>query len=484
MSTVDLDQELPTYQDPIDERVRQMEVKYDLLQYKVDGWCIWPLLRFSVYMELSNLPLATKDELRHSEKMALAVKDIPSLISLRKARYFVKTYSSARAEQEGALYKDIFFDDLLMDVGSYVKLEAVNNKVFVPRSRAALIKSDMTSMPFSLFASLPVRAGVPRDISGLSKRLSACLQQEPGLEAFTPHRVTRTLLYFYWFKKLYAWLLSRVSPEYVLVADAIECVITAAAKEQGIKVIEFQHGFLDRHHPAYSWSAYALPYKTSMPLPDRIFVYGAHWKRELEASGFWDEEPCPVGSVRLDQYRKRRAIHKATNKDDRCTIVLTTQGIDMERLIALVVDFLKIAERQLEFRLYLKLHPVYETGKALYDAAFQADERVRVILGNEPPSTFELLACADVHASISSTCHYEALGLGVPTVILPLATHEIILPLYEAGHAFLAQTPQDWLDIILQCRHYEVPDDIGEWYFKPGALENIKRQLGILPELE
>ena len=150
MSTVALDKELPTYQDPIDERVRQMEVEYDLLQYKVDGWCIWPLLRFSVYMELSNLPLATKDELRHTEKMALAIKDIPSLISLRKARYFVKTYSSARAEQEGALYKDIFFDDLLMDIGSYVKLEAVNNRVFVPRSRAALIKSDMTSMPFSL----------------------------------------------------------------------------------------------------------------------------------------------------------------------------------------------------------------------------------------------------------------------------------------------------------------------------------------------
>ena len=481
MSMVALYKEFSTYKDPIDERVRQMEAKYDLLQYKVDNWCVWPLLRFSVYVQLSNPPLATRGALQRSEKIALVVKDIPSLISLRKARYFVKTYSSGLREQEGSLYKDFLLDDLLMDIGSYFKLEVVNNSTFIPRSRAALIKSDMTLMPFSLLAFLPIRAGVPRYISSLGSSLSACLRQEPGLEAFTPHRVTRALLHFYWFKRLYAWLLIRVRPEYVLTETICEYEITAAAKELGIKVIEFQHGAFDRYHPAYSWSAYALPYKANMSIPDRIFLYGEHWQRELEVNGFWDQEPRPVGSLRMDQYRKRRAIHRATGKDG-CTIVLTTQGMDVERLIAFVADFLKVADGQLEFRLYIKLHPAYETGKALYEAAFQTDERVRVILGSEPPSTFELLTRANVHASISSTCHYEALALGVPTVILRLAMHEFVLPLYEAGHAFLARTPQDLLGIILQCRHYKVPDDIGEWYFKPGGLENIKRELGILPK--
>ncbi len=32
----------------IDERIRQMQEKYDLLQYKVDGWAIWAILRFSI----------------------------------------------------------------------------------------------------------------------------------------------------------------------------------------------------------------------------------------------------------------------------------------------------------------------------------------------------------------------------------------------------------------------------------------------------
>ena len=97
MSMVAFHKESSIHQDPIDERIRQMEVKYNLLQYKVDGWCVWPPLRFSVHRELSNPPLATKDELRRAEKMALAARGLTSLISPREARCFVKTYSSARA---------------------------------------------------------------------------------------------------------------------------------------------------------------------------------------------------------------------------------------------------------------------------------------------------------------------------------------------------------------------------------------------------
>jgi hypothetical protein len=127
--------------------------------------------------------------------------------------------------------------------------------------------------------------------------------------------------------------------------------------------------------------------------------------------------------------------------------------------------------------LYVKLHPVYETSKESYKAAFGGNSRVHVVLGNEPPSTFELLTQAQLHVSISSTCHYDALGLGVPTVILPFTTHDIVLSLHQAGHAYLAYTPQELLEIVLHCKDHAVPPEISEWYFTSGALENIKREL-------
>ena len=160
-------------------------------------------------------------------------------------------------------------------------------------------------------------------------------------------------------------------------------------------------------------------------------------------------------------------------------ILVTTEGIDTDRLIAFITEFLELARRKLEVALVFKLHPIRETNKSRYVEAFQKRENVHVILGNEPPTTFQLLSKAEFHVSVSSACHYEALGLHVPTIILPLKLHELFLPLKETGYAFLARTPQDLLNIILTQRHRKVPHEVGGAFFAYAALENIKRELGV-----
>jgi hypothetical protein len=461
--------------DVADLRIRKLEAKYDLLQYKVDGWCVWPVLRFGVSMALQNIPLSQTASLENWQLFPIAMGDIVRLIAPRKARYFVVTLSSSRSEQIDGRYKDIYFDDLLSNVGSYFKIEKLNSPSFWPRNKTALIQSNLTSTAFRILVVLLRKVGRRVDpIINIANNLSACLRQELELVAFTPNQIAKSLLSFYWSKKLYTWLLRRVRPAYVFSVDGYgEHSIMAAAKELGIQVIEFQHGFLDRHHSGYSWTSYALPYKARMPIPNQIFLYGEHWQQELAINGFWQNELHSVGSLRLDQYRQN------TNKSENgeCTLVLTTQGIDVEKVIGFIADFLKLAEGRLPLRLNIKLHPGYEANKEVYEVAFQNDKRVRVILGSEQPSTFQLLTKTHFHLSISSTCHYEALGLGVPTIILPFATHEIILPLYQAGHAFLAQTPQNLLDIIFQWRNCTVPIELSTFYFEPGALENMKSVL-------
>jgi hypothetical protein len=86
---------------------------------------------------------------------------------------------------------------------------------------------------------------------------------------------------------------------------------------------------------------------------------------------------------------------------------------------------------------------------------------------------------ADFHISIYSTTHYEALGLGIPTIILPFINYEIMLPLCDAGHAFLAQTPKELFTIINHNRDCNIPADIRNFYLRPGALQNMKSALGI-----
>jgi hypothetical protein len=434
-----------------------------------------------VALALLDLPFTkSKEQFQLRELLLIAAQDLPRLIFPRKSRYAVATYSSALMEQEGERYKDVFYDDLLLELGSFFKIESLNNKSFLPRSRAALIKSNMTTTAIDLLSSLVLPKF--RSLSGIksvAERLSSSLRQEPGLDAFSTQEILGRLEVFYWRKRLYSWLLGRIRAKFFFTADGYsDHAAIAAAKERGMTVCEFQHGGFIKGGPEYGWSAaYAADYRERMPVPDRIFLFGEYWKEQVDVDEFWKGRLFAVGNLRMDEYRKRKAEVQASRKDDALKVVVTAQGVDTPKLIAFISDFLKLASDKLEIDLSIKLHPVYESDKEIYERAFPSNERVRVISGSEEPSTFELLLSADLHLSISSSCHYDALGLGVPTVILPLANSEWILPLHKSGHAHLAPTPQALLDTVLQLKKSSVPETVGAYYFRPGAVENMKAAL-------
>lgn len=460
--------------------IRKIEAKYDLLQYEVDGWSVWPVLRFPVAFTLLNFPFhKSKEPYRLWELLRIAARDLPALIFARRARYFVVTYSSAFLEQEGEHFKDVFFDDLLRQLGDFYKIEKLNNKSFSSRSRAALIKSDATTIGFDLLISMFLhRFNVSDQLPAIADKMSANLRREPGLEGFTTERILGELKDFYWRKRLYSWLLKKIRPEYLFSSDGYsDHAVIAAAQERGIKVCEFQHGsFEEELLPAYAWSSYAAKYQAQMLLPDKLFLYGDYWKQQLEAARVWEGRLHSVGSLRIDQYRKSRSHDHSALADTR-KILLTTQGIDTEALIAFIKEFLKIGAGKAAIELAIKLHPAFESNKQIYERSFAEHQQVRVISGSESPSTFELLSAADLHLSISSTCHYDALGLGVPSVILPLASSGYVMPLYKRGDALLAVTPRALLDIVVNLRECSVPEATSRFYFKPDALRNMKRAL-------
>jgi len=461
----------------VNDRLHQIEIKHDLLRFKIDGWCVWPLFRFDVAIALQNLSFCSSHGAPLKGRYFLAAKDLFRLARLTRARFVAKTYSSARAEKQNGLYKDIYFDDLLSEMGHYFKIESINNQDFLSQNRMALLKTDMTTLALEMFLRRLGRMSRPGSILKISEELSSCLRQESRLEDFSSEKIASCLANFYWAKKFYRWLLGKINPQYLFTADFGETGIVAAAKELGIKVIEFQHGITDRNTYGYSWSSYALPYKKAMPVADQLFLYGNYWADELRASGFWDEELRSVGSLRLDAYRNLGRENR--NREDAHNLLLTMQGSNIEKVLTFISEFTALAKGKIDFRLFIKLHPLYEKNKKTYLEVFQNDPNVQVLLGNENPSTFELLSRANLHVSVYSACHYEALALGVPTVILPFAGSEHVLHLHETGQAFLAKTPQELLEIVLKAKDQRAPEEVGEYYFKLGALENMKAELNL-----
>jgi len=459
------------------EWIFNTEEKHDLLQYTIDGWCAWPLLRGMVQSALQQIPGGAVSRESTIQRISSSARDLVRLTLAKRSRYLIKSYSTGLRELSNDGYVDIYFDALLARLTSFLKIEFVNNSYFHQRNKNARFPSYCTNYGIDLVGGLIARLRPQSNIRQIAEQLSSCLKREPRLKAFSSERVLGTLMYFTSRRSVWIAVLKRIQPRIVLVADTNEAPITAAARELGISVVEIQHGLITRDHCYYAYTNYALPYKERMALPHRLFMYGDHWCREVASHGFWNQELKPVGAPHVDRYRSER---NGYNRDPNVIkLLVTTQGQSREELIAYLQEFLVQAKCRIKCEVSIKLHPVFDTDKGPYERAFTT-QPVRIIGGTDAPSTFELLIQSDAHATISSACHYDAIGLDVPTAVLPLAGHETVKQLYEKGHAHLVREPSDlvsWLEHDIIATNAA---GLSESFFTSNATENMLRELSKL----
>ncbi len=464
------------------QRLSDMETKYDLYQYKLGGFSAWRLLRFEVMSSLQNLPFSSGEKERSRfrrlmKNVPAAFWELPRLFSPKRARYIIKTFATALREIEMGLYKDVYFDDIIKDLGPWYKIEAINNPAYNDRRKKMLFPADTTTTAIDLAVSALSRLIGPRTITKVAACLAQALQSESNLQYLSASVIKTKLRWFYWSKRIYSMLLKKINPEYVLTADTGEFAIWAAAQELGIIAVEFQHGVFSSDHPD-ALPGSALRYRDSLIVPDKILLYGKYWMSELQKNKFYDHELIIVGNPRIDRYRQIRSENLSFVRQNReCVIVVTTQGLDRNRLIDFIKQYLSISKNKLDCHVFIKLHPA-ENDKDYYVNHFSSFSNVEVVSASEDPATFDLLAFSHYHVSIASAVHYDALGIGVPTIVLPLAGYEVVAELISSGHAVLAHTPQDLVNIVSGYKNAIVPTDVSEYYFSPNALQNIRNQLG------
>ena len=389
----------------------------------------------------------------------------------------MKTYASARREIENGRAKDVYFDELLKRVPGHFKVEARNTPRFHRQGRTALFPSHMDAALIETTAGILAKLRRPPAVKRAAAELTSCLAALFPTMGPMGERVAQTLARFYWERRVCLWLLRRLKPSAVWVADNGEWALLAAAREAGVPVFEFQHGVVDDGHPN-ALSAACAVWKSVIPRPHRLLVYGTHWKEALQKAGFYDQEIIVTGSVLVDSYRNRAARRLRESGPGR-VVVLTTQGVDREPLMRWMERFMELVREKGPVRLFIKTHPSYETDTAAYRARFRGDPRVTVVGGNEEPATLDLIARADWHISISSTCHYDALGLGVPTVVLGLTTHDVVDVLRIRGHAAFASSAEELAERVVGAPPPPVPGGVSEAYFRPGALEATLNAVGL-----
>ena len=462
--------------DIVISKIHRIEEDQRLFEIKVDGWCVWPTIRTHIGRYLENVQIEKVTRRRLFDLVVYAIKDFFTLLHIRKSRFLIKSSTSARREKIGDHYKDIYFDDLLVEIKDFFKIEAINNFRMMHHSKQALIKSNMTSSLFDFLGLVLANFELgPWYIHSQAVRTYEILRDDHQIEALPIKWIKKRYLHFYWGKKFHKWLLNRVQPEYALIISPGNYDLFAAARERGMRTIELQHGALSQEHLFYNWHASSLKYKHQMPIAGELFLHGDFSKDEMNTLGFWGESLKVVGSLRMDSYRK----NKPSKSNEHCTLLFCSQGVERQKVIELFTELLKISRSKLELELYIKLHPGYESDSEPYTEAFNNYENVKIVHGKSFPSTYELICRSHFHISLYSSTHYESLALGTPTIILPFANSGFIINLYNRGHAFMVDNAADLLDIVLQWQTYKLPSEISEYYFRSNALENIKMELGL-----
>lgn len=453
--------------------VRDFEHRTGIFKHLVKGTAVWQLIRFEVSLRVQGLGLDRAPAGRSRLVGGLA-KGLLQYFRLHRAAYFCKTFDSAYRRQTSAGFEDVYFDDLKAVISDMLKVSSCDatgyeDKVASAAHPPAFDDTAVIALSAILGRVLPVNFQSPAYAA-----ISRAIVDEWGYTDYTPARIRRVYNVFWWRSVLYRLLLSRVRPRAVLCPDNGQFGLMRAAQSKGIPYIEMQHGVFTHVHPN------ALPPDLSdeeaegILIPQSFAVYGKFSADVLRESWLHiNGRVHPVGAPFLE---RARAIREADYRPGgRPRITLSTQGIARLELGDFVKQFLDLCSD--DFELVIKLHPAYDRDEAFYQTLFGDDRRVIIDPGASTNSTHAFIARSDFHVSISSTCHYDALGIGTPTGILKLETYESVLDLLDVEGAMLVETPADLARVVRDRTFGVVPEETSRYFFESNFAQKVEAVL-------
>lgn len=449
----------------------RFEIEHRLFELSVRGVSVWRLLRFPVGFALQNLPFE-RAPLPRGELLAAFLRSLRDLARLpRDARYAVKTYVSALRIGVRRGYEDIYFERLLDEAPGGVRLYSLNAAGYFGRpasSTAPAVDCTAVNVAGALLARLfPVRDG-----DAVFARLGALIGDRLGIAEFPAGRVRRMFSSFWWQSRLHLWILRRLGVKTVFAADTGERALLDACRRLGVRFVELQHGIFTPDHPdSLPFQALQGAEEAALLLPDALALYGDYWRDRLAGTALGKTgRLLPVGASVIEKYRAVRAADFRPAPG--CPrLVVTTQGIDRDALIGFLAGFLSLYGEPC--LLTIKLHPAYDSSLEPYIRMLGADPRVRIVGGRDDPNTYELIAESDLHLSIASACHYDALGIGTPTLVIGLAGYPLVQDLLDAGDALFAGDPGELAKTVSRRGWAPVAETVSGKYYRHGFVQNL-----------
>ena len=214
-------------------------------------------------------------------------------------------------------------------------------------------------------------------------------------------------------------LLNVLKPKRVFLVSAYGPKMRAllnVANKRGIETIECQHGSIHKYHPAYIFGDRDLTGVRSL-LPKKLLAFGEHFKEVLEADSpqFASERVVVLGYPFLDEAVRLAERQDSRRTDDTPCILATSHHSHVDKLLPFV---LLLARERPDIKFIYKLHPGERPEDERF-AALRSSSNIRIV-ADYLVSVHDLFTESNVHLSASSTCGFEALRFGIPSILLDL----------------------------------------------------------------
>lgn len=460
--------------------LERVEQQHDVYRHVIDGISLWRILRFEIGLRLQNLGLSRKPIPKSEILMSFFRGARQMARPAGSLRYLGKTSNSGLRAKNERGFLDVYFDDLIDQVEGGAKMSALDAAGFSINARQAARDEAFDDTPVFVVSALLGRTFPVSGHDETFRQVSEVITGQLGLGDFDSGAIRRRYSVLRWREWLYRKVMMRLRPRCVLVPNSGQFALYLAARSLRIPFVEMQHGVFSADHPDCLPEFVLGGDRAPLLLPDYFAAFGDYWIDHLNATALGVLGRLrSVGAPLIDSARTIRR-QKFTSDGNRPALVMTSQGGSNSRLLAHFASRL-LALHDGDMALSLKLHPGYDADADAYRSMLPSDRRLSVIPGNAEIDTYTLIAMSDLHVSISSACHYDALGIGTPTAVLALPGHELVLDLVTRGDANLVKSPESLAAIVSGRAWKPVAPEASDRYFRENYVANMR---GLLNEID
>jgi len=450
-----------------------LEEKYKLNHMEIQGVYAWQLIRVYVYYEISRrigvFGSAQQGKVTLKDKVLSFLPFIKnSLFSNPLSENYHKDiliFDHPRKVIHNEEYKDIYsyflIDDLKDTENSYEVIESPYLNEHHTKKENYIKYSDRILLGSYIYKKrndLKLKSSEIEKIANIQRELVSNFNIEIDLLNI----ITNHILDFKYQYKKYDKLFKKRTPKYVFVVVAYENqAMIAAAKNNGIEVIELQHGTISNYHLGYN---YPNPNDKDLEyFPDKILSFGEYWKTIANYPIDY-ENIISLGFPYLDE-NIESYIGSGKNKNQ---ILFISQGVIGKYLSDFAYSLAKQLENSKEkgkYEIIYKLHPgEYSNWENTYKNLKKVNELPNfTVIDNSKISLYKLFSKSEYQVGVFSTAIYEGLLFNCKTFLVDLPGVEYMDSLIDKNYVKKVNDIDEFIDSI---NKFEINEYDRSFFFK------------------